>query len=220
MNARILLLAAVGGLLPSSPSLAQPPDPGPLARADVYAVVGWSHVRDDAANQWDRWEHRVVLGGGGLGWYWSDHLKTEVAADVTSTATFYRFEPFGSPYLGAGRSSTVQVRGSTVGVLQHYQFLRNAWVHPFVAAGVELRRERRVDLLDPLVSYGSGGVGTRIVEPARRIDHPAAWQARGVVAAGIKAYVSTRVFGRFDAKVALRNGVDEVALRAGIGVDF
>lgn len=220
MNARILLLAALGGLLTSWPARAQPPDPGPLVRADVHGVAGWSNVHEGATNQWDRWDHGLAHAAAGLGWYWSDHLKTEVTAEVTSTATFYRFEFVGSPLAGVGRSSTVQVRGSSVGVLQHYQFLRNAWVHPFVGAGVELRRERRVDLLDPLVTYDAPSGVPRVVEPSRRIDRPAAWQARGVIVGGVKAYVSPRVFTRCDAKVALRDGVDEVALRAGIGVDF
>ena len=53
----------------------------PLARADVAASIGsFSAKRSDAA-EYNQWTHSLVGGVGG-GYYWSDHLKTEI--DVAS----------------------------------------------------------------------------------------------------------------------------------------
>jgi hypothetical protein len=220
MTARFPLLAALCALTVATSATAQLSPSRPLMRGDVNGSVGWAHVNEDDASQWDRWDHGVGHAGAAFGWYWSDHLKTEVAVDTVSTATFYRFEHPGGPGSPASRGSTIDVRGTSVGVLQHYQFLRNAWVHPFLAAGVEFHRESRVVRLDPAAVFDP--VTRQYVEiaPAQRIEEPASWLARGVIAGGVKAYVSPRIFTRFDTKVAVRDGVDAVSLRFGLGVDF
>lgn len=220
MKARLTLVVAIGGLALASPTLAQSSTAARLARADVHAAIGWAHVHATDASEWGRWDNGVGNASAWFGWYWTDHLKTEIGADTTGTASFYRFEYLGSPAFSTSRSSTVEIKGTAVGVLQQYQFLRNAWVHPFLGAGVEMRRERRVEAFDPVTAYDAATREWRIVEPARRVEPPARWQARGVLAAGLKGYASTRVFARVDLKVALRGGVDEAVLRFGLGVDF
>lgn len=220
MRARSLLLAIASCLAFTPPAAAQPAPASPLTRADLHGAVGWGHLHLDAAAPGNQWDHRSAHASAGAGWYWSDHLKTEIEADASSKASFYRFEYVQASGRPVYRSSWVEVQGTSVGVVQQYQFLRNTWVHPFVGAGVDLRRERRVEQLEPAVLYDGVTQQPRVVDPGRRIDGPARWQARGVAQAGVKTYLSERAFGRFDVKVAWRGGVDEVVFRAGIGVDF
>ena len=45
-------------------------------------------------------------------------------------------------------------------------------------------------------------------------------EVRPFVATGFKAYMTQRAFFRSDVRVGVRDGVDEVLLRFGFGVDF
>lgn len=220
MRARSLPFAVAGWFVFASGVAAQPAPSAPLARADVYTAVGWGHLRLADAAPGNQWDHRGVHAAAGAGWYWSDHLKTEIEVDTSSKASFYRFEFVQASGRPVYRSSRVEVQGTSVGVVQHYQFLRNAWVHPFVGAGVDLRRERRSEQLEPAVLYDGFTPQVVVVDPGGRIDGPPRWRARGLVQAGLKTYLSERAFGRFDVTVAWRGGVEEVVFRAGIGVDF
>jgi hypothetical protein len=220
MRARPILLTVATCFAVALPVAAQPASSSSLTRADLYGAVGWGHLHLGDAAPGNQWDHRSVHATAGAGWFWSDHLKTEVEADVSSRVSFYRFEYVQTAGGAVYRSSRVEVQGTSVGVVQHYQFLRNSWVHPFAGAGVDLRRQMRSEHLEPAVLYGGATPQATVVAPGRRIDGPSRWQARGLAQAGLKAYFSERAFGRFDVKVAWRGGVDDVVFRAGIGVDF
>ncbi len=94
---------------------------------------------------------------------------------------------------------------------QQYQFYRNVWVHPFVAAGLDLTWERQ-DRTDEI--YWS--------LPSRVETHPTRTTllARPFATAGLKAYFNSQAFFRTDMKLTFDRGVDEVLLRIGVGVDF
>jgi hypothetical protein len=219
MNARTILLA-LACLALELPAAAQSASARPLTRADAHGAVSWGHVHFQEAAQWDQWDHRVAHASATLGWYWSDHLKTEIEVDTASKATFYRYQYVAAPDQNTYRGSTLEVRGTSVGAVQHYQFLRNAWVHPFIGAGLEVRHEQRAEQVEPMVVYQGAGRESWVLEPGRRIEWPDQWRARAVAEAGVKTYVSQRAFARFGVKVALRDGVEDVALRIGIGADF
>lgn len=220
MRARIFLLALAATLVTSHPAAAQATTPSPVARADVHGSAGWGNLRDEDASEWNRWDNRVGHASGAFGWYWSDHLKTEVELDVAGTATLYGYEQVESGGQVGYRGTRTDVRGTSIGLTQQVQFLRNAWVHPFIGAGVEFRHESRVRQVDPLILYDYDVRAPRELEPARRIELPDEWRPRGLAVVGLKAYFSTRAFARIDVKAAFRGGVEEVILRAGIGVDF
>ncbi len=80
-----VLAAAIGAcvLLLEGDALAQTAArPDPVARADVLGVVGWLHVDRSDLDPYGAWVSRIGFVGGGMGWYWTDHLKTEVDAGV------------------------------------------------------------------------------------------------------------------------------------------
>ena len=71
---KALLLLTVLAQAPVAP--ATPPQ---LSRADVHFVIGWQNLRNERAHdEYDDWLNNIFYGGAGAGWYWSDHLKTQV----------------------------------------------------------------------------------------------------------------------------------------------
>jgi hypothetical protein len=217
-RSRILTLAALA-LLTGAPVAAQTVPPrSPLVRADAYGTLGWFNA--DADLSYDDWYNRSLHGGAGVGWYWTDHLRTELEFAGTTEADIYGAEPVvvgGQPtYLNFRQRLSTQ----KVGLGQYYQFFRNAWFHPHVAAGVDLTWERveRTDepvfFFDPVARQGRSG--------RERQEHPPATSlvVRPVVSTGFKAYMTQRAFFRSDLRVGVRDGIDEVLLRFGFGVDF
>src|SRR5438093_113401 len=129
-------------VLHSTAALGQTP-PSPLARADLTASIGsFGAFRIDATQyEYRRWTHTLFAGIGG-GFYWTDHLKTEV-----EVASGGHGETSASAPAGVPESPTARVyeehayRDTAVSIAQSYQFGRNARFHPFVAAGARIERE-------------------------------------------------------------------------------
>ena len=166
----------------------------------------------------DRW-HNTLFGGIQAGWYWTDHLKTELDFGAGTEASHYSVDqrPINGQPAIISRESTFSRQ--TIGVGQHYQFFRNAWFHPHLGAGVNVTRERVTDTIGPAIVYGPTGP-SRVVEP-QRIDGPRTEvSVSPFVAAGFKAYLASRAFFRTDIRGSLNRRVDDVLVRVGFGVDF
>jgi hypothetical protein len=215
MKTRHLLGAAVL-LLSSAPAAAQPvAPPVPLTRADLSASIGWFHAR---VHDVDRFGRALHAGGTG-GWYWTDQLKTEVEVGATSAARAYGVRSV----VITGRPTYTPIEYTITTrklmVAQLYQALRNQWVHPYAGAALEVTWERITErhgqtiIYDPVRPFPD-------VLPERTLGPYIERVVRPVGVAGLKAYVTPRVFLRFDLRVAFRGGVDEVLLRSGLGVDF
>jgi hypothetical protein len=98
-----------------------------------------------------------------------------------------------------------------------YQFLDNAFVHPFVSAGLS------IGVLDETITRP---------QQVRRLNNvtstiPAASRSRDevllrpVAAAGFKTYFNERVFVRPETELILTgHGVTQVGLRLDAGIDF
>ena len=218
----MVLALAAGSWLGSVGSVASQPATlaTPIARVDVHGSVGWANVSADHLASYDEWDHGVAQGIVGAGWYWNDHVKTEVDLRFAGAAEFYRFEQTTVNGRPTYRTSKSKLQSSGIGVGQHYQFLRNAWVHPYVGAGIDFRRESLEELVDPVVLYDDRRGDTQEVVPARRAGPSISWTAKPFVAVGLKAYVSQRGFFRADFRVSVRGGAEEVVTSAGFGVDF
>jgi hypothetical protein len=202
--------------------------PSPLARADIAATIGSFSAKRADAPEYDRWTHSLAGSVGG-GYYWSDHLKTEI--DVASAR---RAEVYGSESAGVPESplSTIFLehayRSSTVSLGQSYQFRRNAFFHPFVGAGVDVERlSHEIERPPQSISiYARNPLNPQVVSVTGQISIPALTRTETTVivspfaAAGFKAYFTERGFFRTDLKVGLRNDVDRVSWRAGFGADF
>jgi hypothetical protein len=182
-----------------------------LQRGDVTASVGWFNVHQQGAPDYADWYNRSVYGGVAFGYYWTDHLKTDVELGKTSAATFLTFEPMQRPQ-GTARGlwpTEHRIDRVKLSVTQSYQFFRNAWWHPIVGGGVDLDFERRRTGTLPVPFPGSDtSEEVESLEP----------KLVGIV--GFKAYLSSRSFFRTDVKVAGARRIDQVLWRFGVGFDF
>ena len=144
------------------------------------------------------------------GYYWTDHLKTELEVAATGETEVYSYSTLAPGPLPSYVSEHHSYRGVLVSAAQAYQFGRNAFFHPFLGAGFDVLRER--DVVERMTS-SPGSVTTSAVTQTRL-------QARPFVMGGFKAYCSERVFFRTDLKAAYRNGFDQITWKLGFGIDF
>jgi opacity protein-like surface antigen len=109
-----------------------------LPKNDVTLSTGLIDAQyRQTADIYDRW-HGSVFGGINLGHYWTDHSKTEVEAGWLSTAKSQSYEAVA---IGADRAyvqSEYLFKDLRLSLSQSVQLGRNAWIHPFVGAGLDL----------------------------------------------------------------------------------
>ena len=127
---------------------------------------------------------------------------------------------------GAGEGAQPEQKGSGTGagmaVVAWAQALpptrRAPPASPHAAPGVSF--EDVTNHSRPIILYDDPAGGPRVVRP-EHVDGPHAdVLVSPFVSAGFKAYLTQHGFFRSDLKVTLRDGVDEVLLRFGFGVDF
>jgi hypothetical protein len=224
---RILIPLLLVVALHPDPALCQSP-PSPLARADITASIGSFGAKRAEAPEYNQWTHSLFAGVGG-GYYWTDHLKTEIEVASGGEAEVYGAEPAG---LAESPLSSIYLehdyRSVNVSVGQSYQFGRNALFHPFVTAGVDVERVRHeIDRpAQSVVIYDRSQLNPQIVQAVRQIPISALTRTETAVtlspyaAAGFKAYFTERGFFRADFKVSVGRGVERVIWRAGFGADF
>jgi hypothetical protein len=192
----------------------------PLARGDVTGTLGWFNANKSEFDSYNDWYNRSAHVGALVGWYWSDHLKTELELGATSRTNLYTSRPLvidGQPnYI----SSEHRFSTRRLGIGQQYQFFRNAWAHPHVAAGVDLTWETADRRDQPVVQYDPVSRQTRVLQPAQTIAPSTELHVRPFAEVGTKLYMSRRAFFRTDLRLTFRSRVDEVLMRFGFGVDF
>lgn len=220
-GSRTVTLAFIGALAAGPAAAQQPPSArSPLVHADLHGTIGWLNVESNVPTAYDDWYNRVFYGGAGFGWYWTDHLKTEIDVGATSAAELYS----GEPVIVSGQTTYLSFRQKfqtrTVAAAQQYQFYRNAWFHPYLAAGVEMSWERLERRDEPLFFYDPVTRQSRTARQARTRAPVKSLEGRPFAATGFKAYMTERSFFRGDLRLAMRSGVDEVLLRFGFGMDF
>jgi opacity protein-like surface antigen len=212
-------------LLATTPSSLFAQDTGSpprLMRGDVSGTVAWVNTNKedltyDRHNDW-RSQGAFSLGAG---WYWTDHHQTRVEVSGTTETTFYSAVPVtfvgGQSFLPVQRS----FESRRLSVTQHYQFRRNEWVHPFLGGGVDFVRERESRKDDPVFAYDPITRQSRLVRAP--VQHGAHHEnsARGVLTAGVKAYMSRKVFALTDLRVSIGSRrTEDVQWRFGLGADF
>jgi hypothetical protein len=204
----VLFVLTAAAFIPVD-GFAQPP--APLARGDVAASTGFIGTTHAEAPIYNRWANSG-LGDISGGFYWTDHLKTEIDLLRAGEATAYGSERAGSP--GSYVQLTHHYRSGVFAAGQSYQFGRNAFFHPFVTAGVSVDRERQSHERTVYLSSAGRAVLPTEIRTETRV------RARPFVATGFKAYFSERGFFRTDLKLDIQSGVEQVAWKAGFGVDF
>ncbi|HET7694972.1 MAG TPA: hypothetical protein VFK57_04635 [Vicinamibacterales bacterium] len=219
------MLVVLGCLTCAAPAGAQAPEPGGSAgHGDVYAVTGWQNLRLDRTGDFDRpdhnWVHAILFGGAGGGWYWTDHLKTQVDVGVGTPAHQYRYRSRtinGSP---TSEISRVRITRPSVSLSQQYQFFRNQWFHPRLGIGIDIARETRTEHYDPIWGFDPVSRVTRELAPARKEGPEHSTVVRPFGELGFKAYMTRRAFFTGDMRLMVRGGIDQALFRAGFGVDF
>jgi hypothetical protein len=215
MRVNTILLAGTMAFAGAVPVGAQP-----LARADVTGVLGWFSANQSEYSDYNDWYNSSTYGGAVLGWYWTDHHKTEVEVGATSPAALYAVQSIDIEGQRAYASSEhrFSTRRFTAG--QQYQFFRNAWAHPYVGVGTDVTWETHQQRDDPIVLYDQASRTTRVVQQAKTIAPTTELEVRPFADIGTKLYLSRRGFLRTDLRLTFRDGVDEVLLRFGLGIDF
>jgi opacity protein-like surface antigen len=197
---------------------AQEPYRPPLARADVHFVAGWQNVHQPVPRDQDYgndWMNRMLFGGAGAGWYWTDHLKTEVDVGAGTEGQQTQFE---TSFVN-GRTTTswsrVSLRRESMAVAQHYQFFRNQMFHPYVGAGVDIARQTTTERYESVFDVANSSfTQPRTEPPQHRIT------VRPLAELGFKAYANRRTFFTAGVRLMFKDPIDEVLLRCGFGVDF
>src|SRR5438874_4609663 len=139
----VLVLLAL--TLTSAVARAQPaPALAPATGFDVTASIGlFSADRSETAGD-TSWSGSFFKGVS-AGYYWTDHLKTEVEVGFPNPTEGYAYT---NQRLANGSFASIYdertYSGPKVAVAQVYQFGRNAPVHPYAFAGVAVDREHVV----------------------------------------------------------------------------
>jgi outer membrane protein with beta-barrel domain len=208
---RYALIAAA--LLAFAPAAARAQADPPLTGFDVSASVGLfaadrSGGGTDGASSWSSGLFRGVSAG----YYWTDHLKTEVAFAAPGQTDAYSYSSRQLPNRVTVLTEDERTFTATrVSLAQAYQFGRNAMFHPYAVAGVDVDREQVA--LERRVLVGS------TLAPVEDSSATTV-RARAFAGAGFKAYVSERAFFRGDFTFDLASQVQQIAWTAGFGVDF
>jgi hypothetical protein len=217
MKLRILLFAIVLAAC-STPVHGQDVIAGPVTRADAWAGLGWHHARIAEEGEYDDWYHRSLSGTAGAAWYWTDHFRTEIDLGATSGGQVFVFEPLVVNRQQTGRYGFITHRTRTLGLTQHYQFFRNVWFHPYIGAGLDLVRETKEERLEPVQLFDRFGPGP-VIEPAHE-ESSRRFMVRPAASLGFKAYLSSRAYFRSDARIGVRQRIEDVIVRFGFGIDF
>jgi hypothetical protein len=217
MRGKALVIAAL--ILGPAPAVwAQQAQPAP--RADAWGSFGWVLDRQRDPDAYRTNGNRRVAVGIGAGWYWASQFKLDVDTNTPSRAVFETYDQVvsGSQSITTDGHEIYDRWG--IGAVQSYEFLSNAWFTPYAGVGVDVLRETRHETIESVfISDTTSHTPTRITN-----QHDAAVErrtrVRPLAAVGFKAYMTRRAFFRTDARVAFRNGVDDVRFRLGFGVDF
>jgi hypothetical protein len=208
-------------LLSSGAALAQAPALPAATRADAHFVVGWQNIhKDQPESHYNDWINGIFYGGAGAGWYWNDHLKTQVDVGAGTRGRQYTYSQRVVNGLPAYETYQTRLQQTSVAVSQQYQFFRNQWFHPRVGAGLDIARESVTEEYQPLYVYDNTSRTSRLVSPARTEGPEHRMVLRPFGEVGFKAYMTRRAFFTGDTRLMFRGGVDEVLFRLGFGVDF
>jgi len=186
-----------------------------VPNADAAGYLGWFNANKRGVSDYNDWYNRSVYGGLSLGYYWTEHLKTEIELAWTSEAEVVSYErlTFAEGFFPVPTEH--YYRNAKVAVVHAYQFSRNAWFHPFLGAGLEIDWERQWEESPPFfIPRRPDSI------PESRTDPRTDVHLRAAAAAGFKAYLSQRAFFRTDLKFVGARRLDQVIWRFGFGVDF
>ena len=222
---KTFMLVALGWLIGAGAGAAQTPEAAPASgHADVHAVIGWQNLRMDKDNSVygpdNNWAHAILYGGAGAGWYWTEHLKTQVDFGAGTAARHYQYRQVTINGQLTSEISRIRQTRPGLAISQQYQFFRNAWFHPHLGIGLDIARETRTEVYEPIYVFDNVGRITREVAPRRTEGPEHSMVVRPFGEVGFKAYMSRRAFFTSDMRLMVHGGIDQALFRLGFGVDF
>ena len=198
-----------------------------LQRFDVSASLGWLNADKSEVAAYNEWYNRSLFTGVSFGWFWTDHLKTELEIGRTGEAEVAAYElvavPGAVPAFGpAERRVDHYFSNVKISAAQIYQFRRNEWFHPFAGGGLDVDVERhytetpdwRIGIRNPDGTFRTVDLSSEETPPRREIKP----KIFGVV--GFKAYLGRRTFFRSDLKIGGGDRLEQALWRIGFGHDF
>ena len=212
---RVLLAVAMCGVTPVL--AAAQTAPVALPKNDMTISLGWAGA-EHAVKDEREWYGSLLVGLAG-GHYWTDNLKTEVETSWTrprGREIYHRID-----YQGTFGYALSNYRADDMrfGVVQLYQFGHNEWVHPYLGVGADIVRRQGTlerDQSQP-VYLQSRSAPVTIPAPTERTT---ATFAQAVVKGGLKMYVSEKAFLTTELKFGVRDDIDHVVWKFGLGFDF
>jgi hypothetical protein len=214
--ATALLLAAPASLLAQD---AGPPPP--VMKADMSGAVAWVNANKGAVTDYNDWRSQAGFSLGG-GWYWTDHHVTRIEVGATTISNLYSPVP-----LVVANNQTVyvpvhhQFSSRRVSVMQLYQFRRNEWAHPYVGAGVDAVWDRVETRADPVYVFDPLTRQQTQIRPRTESEQHTSLSGRGVLTAGVKAYMARKAFAVTELRISIGGRrTEDVQWRFGLGVDF
>lgn len=196
-------------------------------RWDVNLTAGFFGARPEGTDEryGDDWyeEGRYAVSGG---YFWTRHLKTELEFATSGEADRYvtrtiTVPGFNGPYpLNYQEFYRLQQASARVG----WQFLDNAWVHPYVNAGFVTDIERLRSHLPEQFRY----VGTDARNPANRqvvaneerTGPDTVYRHGMTMGGGAKFFVSPSMYINTGAQWTYAKSVVSLAWIGGLGVEF
>jgi hypothetical protein len=192
--------------------------PATFPRWDLGGSIGALNMTNtEIASSRASWHQKAEFRAD-AGYYWTTHLKTEVALGSSNQWKDYETVPFNVPGIpNAYAYDEITRQFLFVSPAVTWQFRENQFMHPYVSGGVRigLLQEHLVrqeaTLRSGTLSYTVTPLGERRTDIV----------ARPFLAGGFKSYVGRRVFARTEARLAFaQDGIRQVSAVAGIGVDF
>jgi hypothetical protein len=206
-------------LLASAATAAAQTVPAP-PRSDVHFVAGWQNLHEpQPQGTYNNWINDMAFGGAGAGWYWNDHLKTQVDLSAATRGRQYRYSQVTTGSSQTLEISRLSIDRRSLAVGQQYQFFRNQWFHPHVGAGLDFGFETRREEYEPTVIYDTVTRVSRLI-PGRTEGPEHRLVVRPFVETGFKAYMTRRAFFLSDARLTFSREIDQAVFRFGFGVDF
>ena len=157
---------------------------------------------------------------GAIARYWTSHLKTEFEYSVSGEGSRYVQDYVrvnGQVYPYTFESFHQLQQGSLRMV---WQFRDNAWVHPYLSAGLVLDAERRRSHV-PLQYQPTGRVSDLIAVRTELDSREGTELRAGVtVGGGAKFYMSPNAFFNTGGLVTYSRPAATISLVAGFGIDF
>jgi opacity protein-like surface antigen len=200
-------------------AIAQQPTPTPKWEASGSVGLVEARPGDNQAG-WDNWYAQGRYAAA-IGYYWTPHLKTELEYALSGEGARYVQE-----YVRVGGTSYPYSfesfhRLQQTSLRMTWQFRDNAWLHPYLSAGIVVDAERQTNYVPPqYLPPGSQSneflLRGSLLTPANTVK----WRSGVAVGGGAKFYMSTHAFFNAAALATISKPASTISLIAGFGVDF